>query len=1218
MTGIHDHRILQAAPFGFAYHELICDERGKAFDYRFLEVNVAFERLTGLRSDKLIGKTAREVIPGIEAESIDWIGRYGDIAINGGSRVFEQYAEIPGKWFQVQAYSDRKGFFATVFIDITEQKALEGFFTVNLDLLCIADLEGRFVRVNKEWEVVLGYSVEELLQRNFLEFVHPDDLPATLEAMTALEHQNAVLNFTNRYRSQDGSYRHIEWRSHPYGNLIYAAASDISDRKRLEEARSFQLALQQLAADVSARFVVVKNDDELSHALNRTLHLLATFFDVDRSYLFQFSEDRLRMTNTHEWVPTGTLSQQTRIKDVPTDALPWWKERIMTGEPVHIPIETRILIPDGSIRYAIQRARTTYEKGRPILAIGTVADITERKKVEEDQRILLDNIQIQVWYLTDDHTYGAVNEAHAAFNGVKKEDLAFKNMHGLLPGDVVEICQVSNIEVFHSGKPQITEEWVPDASGERRLLAIVKTPKLKDDGSVEYVVCSADDITERKQAETELLTANRLLHEATVRANELAKQAEIANAAKSDFLANMSHEIRTPMNGVIGMTGLLLDTTLSDEQHRYVETIRSSGESLLALINDILDFSKIEAGKMILEPIDFDLQHLLDDFGTTMAFKAQEKGLELTCGIAPGTPTLLHGDAARLRQILTNLVGNAVKFTEKGEVAVWVTMAPDPPSTDTAPATTPTGTEASLTLRFSVKDTGIGIPADKMGLLFNKFSQVDSSITRQYGGSGLGLAISKQLVTLMGGSIEASSTEAQGSEFRFTVCFQRQPKGKATRIVQPAALIDTRALIVDDNATNRKLLFAYMNAWKMRPLPVANGPKALESLYRALDENDPFQVAVIDLQMPGMSGEVLCRVIRTDERLKGLRLILLTSMSTRGDGRRFADAGFDAYLSKPVRRLELGDTLSLVMSDNPESATAPRKMITRHTVNEALPNFADNRARILLVEDNTTNQQVALAILGKLGLAADAVANGQEALAALKLIAYDLILMDLQMPVMDGFETTRRIRAEDSKRVSSRIPIVAMTAHALQGDKERCLAAGMNGYLSKPISAAALAAELSRWLQQPLSTAHPSPPTDALTETMIWDRQGMMARMMDDSEVAVRILKRFLADMAAQLLVLTRLFEAGDLTGSRETAHAIKGAAANMGAEALQAAAAAVEQRIEFGTPDENRQLVDQLQRSFTMLKPEITRFIAQPNADNVTTPPVIAPTASRFPGSSR
>ena len=699
------------------------------------------------------------------------------------------------------------------------------------------------------------------------------------------------------------------------------------------------------------------------------------------------------------------------------------------------------------------------------------------------------------------------------------------------------------------------------------------------------------DITRQKESEYELQKTNQALEESVEKANALAVEAEIANMAKSDFLANMSHEIRTPMNGVIGMTGLLMDTDLNEEQQHYIEIVRSSGEALLTLINDILDFSKIEAGKLELETIDFDLLSLLDDFAIGYAIRAQSKNLEFICAANPDVPAFLQGDPGRLRQILTNLVGNAIKFTSEGEIVVRVKCK----------SITTNETE----LHFSVSDTGIGIPAEKMGILFNKFTQLDSSTTRKFGGSGLGLAISKQLIELMGGTIGVNSEVGRGTEFWFTVPFVLQPEGS---IIQKPVVTDLNGvhiLIVDDNATNREIVKTRLLSWGMRPSEADNGLSALDLLALEKEKGDAFKIAIIDLQMPGMDGATLGKMIKQDVRFCETQLILLSSLGERGDARRFREIGFSGYLIKPLSHTDLLNVISatLTFSTSPED---PHPFVTRHNVRETSRLSISAGKHVLVVEDNITNQLVALGILKKFGILGDAVANGEEAIAALESIPYDLVLMDMQMPVMDGLEATKQIRDPKSKVINHEIPIIAMTANALQGDRERCINAGMNDYISKPVEAQALYGILKNWLldknrpvgkyKEPVfkkSRAKPSNDRNEVTEMQIFDHGALMQRLMGDQDLANIVIKGFIGDIPKQIHSLKDFLREKNIQAVERQAHTIKGASANIGGEALRIIAYQMEIEAKSGNLQEVETLLDELEKRFELLKTELEKNIS-------------------------
>lgn len=878
-------------------------------DRRFLDVNDAFLRTLGFEREEVIGKSSRELGLFEEDEQLESLVhrlRSEKRVINQEMRVRNKSGQSLDGLFSGETITTQgKQTFLTVMIDITDQKRVERelqaktdeldrYFTSSLDLLCIANTKGEFLRLNPEWERVLGYRVADLMGQSFLQFVHPDDMDATLHAISELSDQREVTSFENRYRGKDGSYRWIEWRSRPDGETIYAVARDVTERKRIED---------------------------------------------------QLRDERTRLENIILGTHCGT-----------------WEWNVQTGETVFDEMWAEIC------GYSLSEIQP--------VSIGTWKCLLH----PDDTRV--------------------------------SEDALNRHFSGETP---YYQCEV---RMHHKSGGWV---WVQDRG-------VVKTRD--DKGRPLLMYGTHIDISDQKKAEMELIEINKRLKDATIQAQKLAEAAEQASIAKSQFLANMSHEIRTPMNGVIGMAGLLLDTGLSEEQRRYADRIKTSGEILLDLINDILDLSKIEAGRMELEDADFDLLHLLDDVAFQFHMRCEEKGLQWVLDVSGDVPRFVKSDPGRLRQILVNLLGNAVKFTREGSVSLTVNSK---------------GRDASGKdrLEFEVKDTGIGIPEDKQRMLFEKFTQADASTARTFGGSGLGLAISRQLSRLMDGSISLSSEQGIGSVFRVE-------------------------------------------------LPFAQGHAAT---------------------MPPPGGNV-------------------TRMR-----------------SSPARDL-----------------------------NQL---FAGRRIKVLLVEDNPTNQEVASGLLAKMGLDHDCAGSGYQCMEMLSGKYYDLVLLDVQMPGMDGYETVRRIRQLSGSGSSPRVPVVALTAHAMAGDRETCLAAGMDDYLAKPISGQLLADVLERWLD-----ARTSDPTlDKMVETpvsaadrSVFDEEAMLDNLMNDRDLASRVAGRFLNDLDGQLKTLRESFSRQDIEAVKDVAHSLKGGASYLGAAAMRQAAETLEMSIREGLVDPLDRLVNSVE----------------------------------------
>jgi PAS domain S-box-containing protein len=1090
----------------------------------------------------------------------------------------------------VSSIVDRKFSAQATELEKTERR-YESLFRHNPDAVYSLDLEGRFLTANLATEQMLGYRTQELRQKLFTDFIIAEDHEEArwhFEEVVRGEPQNYEVAVTDKIGNRvDLSVTSIPLVVEDEIVGVYGIAKDITEHKQVEEARS------QLAT------IVESSDDAI---FGRTLDGTISTWNRGAESLYGYTAEE-------------AIGQTSSII-VPPDRREELAEILARAEQEENSshYETERTTKDGSLIDVSLTVSPILSSEGNIVGSSTIArDITERKQAEEEIRKLNETLEQRVEERTaqleatvtklresqqelreSEERYALVlegsNDGIYDWN-IRTGELYWNDrlfeMFGLSRSEFTPTFEAF-LEFVHPEDRQrlldnITAHLEQGAefdielryrhsSGEYRDFIARGKAQRSEDGIPVRLAGIATDITERKRAEEEIRRLNETLESrvkkrtaqlqtAMAELEKAREKAEAASRAKSEFVANMSHEIRTPMNGVIGMTGLLLDTDLSEEQREYAETVRSSGEALLTIINDILDFSKIEAGRMDIETIDFDLCSVVEETVGLHAERAQGKGLELASLIEYDVPIALKGDPGRIRQILTNLLGNAVKFTEQGEVVLRGGSEEE--------------TEDAAIVRFEVKDTGIGMSEEQQERLFQSFSQADASTTRHFGGTGLGLAISKQLVELMGGEIGVESELGKGSSFWFTLPLEKQREGTQQRHAALASLTTDlrglRVLVADDNETNRNIVHHQVTSWGMKNGSAEDGPSALEMLRSAAERGESYDLTILDMQMPKMDGLELAQKIKAEPSISSTKLIMLSSIGQRGEGEKARQAGIEAYLTKPVRQSQLYDALATVMG-TPEEAEAPeeeekeRQLVTRHSLKEAKDR---SRVRILVAEDNQVNQKVAVKMLERLGYRADVAANGLEAIEALSRIPYSAVLMDVQMPEMDGYEATAGIRRRE-KSEGLRTPVIAMTANAMQGDRERALEAGMDDYISKPVKSEELGAVLERWLSrdeeeeksgttpalEPSNTS--APPNGSVDYSVL---KGLRERQVEGKpDILKELVELFLEDTPNQLKTLKEAAEKGDASSVERTAHTLSGGSGNLGAVRVAAICAELEE----------------------------------------------------------
>ena len=965
----------------------------------------------------------------------------------------------------------------------------------------------------------------------------------------------------------------------------------------IENARLYEKSQKEIAERKRAEESLRQSEEKYRTILE---NVEDGYFEVDLAGSLTFFNDSLcRITGFAEAKLIGMNNRDYMDEETARKVLKIYAEIYRTGDPAK-GFEYAIL-KDGNEKYVETSVSLMKDReGQPIGFRGILRDVSERKQAEEKIRQYSENLEELVEQRTAE---------------VIKSEEKYRTILENIEDGYYEVDLAGNLTFFNDALCRITgfpedelmgmnnREYADEENASKLYREYNKVYKtgiptkrldwevIKKDGTTGFLECSISfmtdsedqpmgfrgiirDVTERKKIDREIMEKRR--------------QAEEATKAKSQFLANMSHEIRTPLNGIVGMAELALDTQLDDNQKNIFQTINAEANSLQDVISEILDFSKIEAGKFDLEEIPFDLRVTIEDIAGSFAYRAEQKGLDFISFLAPDVPSRLIGDPVRLRQIMVNLIGNALKFTRAGALYVKGELVEK--------------IEDRVKIRFSVKDTGIGIPDDRHATIFESFTQADGSTTRNYGGTGLGTTISKQLAEMMGGEIGLESEMGKGSTFWFTALFGEQEEKKQIPAAIDLDLNNLKVLIVDDNQTNRFVLMEYLKSWGCLPVEAVDGKEALIVFRDAVSSESPFDLILTDFQMPEMSGFDLVKEIKTMETLKEVPIIVLTSSGRKGDSRNCKEIGVNGYLTKPIRQDELRKAMVSVLGlSTGRKAGSPPELVTRYSVAEDYR----KEIQVLLVEDYPTNQQVAMRHLSKAGYQVDLAEDGSQAVKAYKRKSYNLIFMDIQMPIMDGYAATQEIREIETRNLEQssiinrestiqKVPIIAMTAHAIKGYRERCLKAGMDDYIAKPIRRKELLTIVEKWTSRiddsRLMIDDCIAPQGNQESEAPMEYERALEEFEGDEEFLMEVLEGFIGNVTSQIKLIRQAISDGDAEAVRREAHSIKGGAANLTANDLSGIAFEIENIGKSGMLEEGIDSLQKLEREFFRLE----RFVAK------------------------